>query len=204
MTVKFVATLSLVAVLGWSGSVLAAGSKEAGQAKAATCAACHGMDGNSVNPEWPNLAGQHASYITKQVRNFKAGERANPLMSPMAMILSDQDIDDLAAYFSSQTLRPTGETEPSKLKLGQRVSRAGNVAAKVPACASCHGPTGAGIPTAVYPHIGGQHATYVAIQLRNYKSGTRNNDPNAMMRTIAAGLSEDEIDAVASYIQGLR
>jgi len=204
MTVKFVATLSLVAVLGWSGSVLAAGSKEAGQAKAATCAACHGMDGNSVNPEWPNLAGQHASYITKQVRNFKAGERANPLMSPMAMILSDQDIDDLAAYFSSQTLRPTGETEPSKLKLGQRVYRAGNVAAKVPACASCHGPTGAGIPTAVYPHIGGQHATYVAIQLRNYKSGTRNNDPNAMMRTIAAGLSEDEIDAVASYIQGLR
>jgi cytochrome c553 len=204
MTVKFVATLSLVAVLGWSGSVLAAGSKEAGQAKAATCAACHGMDGNSVNPEWPNLAGQHASYITKQVRNFKAGERANPLMSPMAMILSDQDIDDLAAYFSSQTLRPTGETEPSKLKLGQRVYRAGNVAAKVPACASCHGPTGAGIPTAVYPHIGGQHATYVAIQLRNYKSGTRNNDPNGMMRTIAAGLSEDEIDAVASYIQGLR
>ena len=204
MTVKFVATLSLVAVLGWSGSALAAGSKEAGQAKAATCAACHGMDGNSVNPEWPNLAGQHASYITKQVRNFKAGERANPLMSPMAMILSDQDIDDLAAYFSSQTLRPTGETEPSKLKLGQRVYRAGNVAAKVPACASCHGPTGAGIPTAVYPHIGGQHATYVAIQLRNYKSGTRNNDPNAMMRTIAAGLSEDEIDAVASYIQGLR
>jgi cytochrome c553 len=204
MTVKFVAALSLVAVLGWSGSVLAAGSKEAGQAKAATCAACHGMDGNSVNPEWPNLAGQHASYITKQVRNFKAGERANPLMSPMAMILSDQDIDDLAAYFSSQTLRPTGETEPSKLKLGQRVYRAGNVAAKVPACASCHGPTGAGIPTAVYPHIGGQHATYVATQLRNYKSGTRNNDPNAMMRTIAAGLSEDEIDAVASYIQGLR
>jgi len=204
MTVKFVATLSLVAVLGWSGSALAAGSKEAGQSKAATCSACHGMDGNSVNPEWPNLAGQHASYITKQIKNFKAGQRVNPLMSPMAMTLTDQDIDDLAAYFSSQTLRPTGETEPSKLKLGQRVYRAGNVAAKVPACASCHGPTGAGIPTAVYPHIGGQHATYVAVQLRNYKSGTRNNDPNAMMRTIAAGLSEDEIDAVASYIQGLR
>jgi cytochrome c553 len=204
MTVKFVATLTLVAVLGWSGSALAAGSKEAGQAKAATCAACHGMDGNSVNPEWPNLAGQHASYIAKQVRNFKAGQRANPLMSPMAMILADQDIDDLAAYYSSQTLRPTGETEPSKLKLGQRVYRAGNVAAKVAACASCHGPTGAGIPTAVYPHIGGQHATYVAIQLRNYKSGARNNDPNAMMRTIANGLSEEEIDAVASYIQGLR
>jgi cytochrome c553 len=204
MTVKFVATLSMVAVLGWSGSALAAGSKEAGQTKAATCSACHGMDGNSVNPEWPNLASQHASYLSKQLKNLKAGQRSNPLMSPMAMILSDQDIDDLAAYFSSQPLRATGETEPSKLKLGERVFRAGNVAAKVPACAGCHGPTGAGVPTAVYPHIGGQHATYVAIQLRAYKAGTRNNDPNAMMRTVAAGLSEDEIDAVASYIQGLR
>jgi cytochrome c553 len=204
MIVKFVATLSLVAVLGWSGTTLAAGSKEAGQTKAATCSACHGMDGNSLNPEWPNLASQHGSYITKQLKNFKAGQRANPLMSPMAMILSDQDVDDLAAYFSSQPLHATGETEPSKLKLGERVFRAGNVAAKVPACASCHGPAGAGIPTAVYPRIGGQHATYVAIQLRAYKAGTRNNDPSAMMRTVAAGLSEDEIDAVASYIQGLR
>ena len=204
MTVKFVAALSMVAVLGWSGSALAAGSKDAGQAKAATCAACHGADGNSVNPEWPNLAAQHASYITKQLRNFKAGQRANPLMSPMAMILSDQDVDDLAAYFSSQALHATGETEPSKLKLGERVFRAGNVAAKVQACAACHGPAGAGVPTAVYPRIGGQHATYVAAQLRAYKAGTRTNDPNAIMRTIAAGLSEDEIDAVASYIQGLR
>lgn len=204
MSSKFVATLSLVAVLGWNGSAAAAGSREAGQAKAATCSACHGMDGNSLNPEWPNLASQHASYITKQVRNFKAGQRANPLMSPMAMILSDQDIDDLAAYFSSQTLRPTGETDPSKLKLGERVYRAGNVAARVPACAACHGPNGAGVPTAVYPRIGGQHAAYVAIQLRAYKAGTRNNDPNAMMRTVAAGLSDEEIDAVASYVQGMR
>ncbi|HEX7374322.1 MAG TPA: c-type cytochrome [Steroidobacteraceae bacterium] len=204
MTVKFVATVSLVAVLGWSGLAAAAGSKEAGQAKAATCAACHGMDGNSVNPEWPNLASQHVSYITKQLKNFKAGQRANPLMSPMAMILSDQDVDDVAAYFSSQALHATGETEPSKLKLGERVYRAGNVATKVPACASCHGPAGAGIPTAVYPRIGGQHGAYVALQLRAYKAGTRNNDPSSMMRTVAAGLSESEIDAVASYVQGLR
>lgn len=205
MTVKFVATVALVAVLGWSGSALAAGSKEAGQAKALVCGGCHGMDGNSVNPEWPSLASQHASYITKQVKNFKANERANPLMTPMAMsVATDQDLEDLAAYFASQKLNATGETDPSKLKLGERVYRAGNVAGKVPACASCHGPAGAGIPMAVYPRIGGQHATYLALQLRAYKTGARNNDPSAMMRTIAAGLSEEEIDAVASYIQGLR
>ena len=119
MTAKF-AALTLVAVLGWTGSVHAAGTVEAGQAKSATCMACHGMDGNSANPEWPSLAGQHSSYIVKQLKHFKAGERQNALMSPMAMILSDQDMEDLAAYFSSQTPRPTGETEPSKLKRGQR------------------------------------------------------------------------------------
>jgi cytochrome c553 len=204
MSVKFVATLSMVAVLGWSGSALAAGSKEAGQAKAATCAACHGMDGNSVNPEWPSLAGQHASYIAGQVKGFKAGLRQNILMTPMAATVTDQDVDDLAAYFSSQTPRPTGETEPSKLKLGQRVYRAGNIAGKVPACAGCHGPAGAGNPGAAYPRIGGQHATYVAAQLRAYKTGARTTDPNNIMRTIAGLLSEDEIDAVASYLQGMR
>jgi len=126
------------------------------------------------------------------------------LMAPMAYILTDQEIDDLAAWFSSQTPRPTGETEPSKLNLGQRVYRAGSVSGKVPACAGCHGPAGAGNPGAAYPRIGGQHATYIATQLRAYKTGARSTDPNNMMRTIAARLSEDEIDAVASYIQGMR
>jgi cytochrome c553 len=204
MTVKLVATLSMVAVLGWSGTALAAGSKEAGQTKAATCSACHGMDGNSVNPEWPSLAGQHASYVIRQVKSFRASQRQNVLMAPMAYILTDQEIDDLAAWFSSQTPRPTGETEPSKLNLGQRVYRAGSVAGKVPACAACHGPAGAGNPGAAYPRVGGQHATYVAAQLRAYKAGARSTDPNNMMRTIAALLSEDEIDAVASYLQGMR
>lgn len=204
MTVKLVATLSMVAVLGWSGTALAAGSKEAGQTKAATCSACHGMDGNSVNPEWPSLAGQHASYVIRQVKSFRASQRQNVLMAPMASILTDQDIDDLAAWFSSQTPRPTGETEPSKLNLGQRVYRAGSVSGKVPACAACHGPAGAGNPGAAYPRVGGQHATYVAAQLRAYKAGARSTDPNNMMRTIAARLSEDEIDAVASYLQGMR
>ena len=204
MTAKLIATVSLVAVLGWSGSTLAAGSKEAGQSKAATCSACHGMDGNSVNPEWPNLAAQHASYILRQLKNFHSGQRQNVLMSPMGAMLGDQDMEDVAAYFSSQALHPTGETEPSKLKLGQRVYRGGNVAAKVAACTGCHGPDGAGNPGAAYPRIGGQHATYVAVQLRAYKSGARATDPNQMMRNIAGLLSEEEIDAVASYVQGMR
>ena len=204
MTAKFVATLACVAVLGWSGSAIAAGNKEAGQAKSATCVACHGMDGNSANPEWPNLAGQHASYIAKQIKHFKVGERSNALMAPMAMTLQDQDVEDLAAYYSSTTPRPTGETEPSKVRLGERIYRGGNPASGVPACAGCHGPAGAGNPGAAYPRIGGQHAVYAAAQLRAYKSSARTTDPNTMMRTVAAKLSEEEIDAVASYLQGLR
>ena len=203
MTAKF-AALTLVAVLGWTGSAHAAGTVEAGQAKSATCMACHGMDGNSANPEWPALAGQHPSYIIKQLKHFKAGERQNALMSPMAMILADQDMEDLAAYFSSQTLKPTDETEPSKLKLGQSIYRAGIASKGVPSCAGCHGPSGHGIAGAAFPRIGGQHAVYAATQLRNYKSGARATDPNSMMRTITSRLTDEEIDAVASYLQGMR
>ncbi|MGI9246367.1 MAG: c-type cytochrome [Steroidobacteraceae bacterium] len=205
MTAKFVAALALVSVIAWSGTAAAAGDPQAGQAKSAVCMGCHGMDGNSANPEWPSLAGQHASYVTKQVKHFKAGERQNALMTPMAMsIATDQDLDDLAAYYASTTPQPTGETEPSKLTLGQQVFRAGNATSGVPACAGCHGPAGAGNPGAAYPRIGGQHAVYAAAQLRAYKSGARATDPNAIMRTIAGKLSEAEIDAVASYLQGLR
>ena len=203
MTAKF-AALTLVAVLGWTGSVHAAGTIEAGQAKSATCMACHGMDGNSANPEWPSLAGQHPSYILKQLKHFKAGERQNALMSPMAMILADQDMEDLAAYFASQTPRPTAETEPSKLQRGQGIYRAGIASKGVPSCAGCHGPSGRGIPGAAFPMIGGQHAVYAAIQLRSYKSGARATDPNSMMRTIASRLTDEDIDAVASYLQGMR
>jgi cytochrome c553 len=191
-------------VLGWSGTAAAAGNKDAGQAKSAVCMGCHGMDGNSVNPEWPNLASQHSSYVIKQIRHFKAGDRNNPLMMPMAMTLSDQDTEDLAAYFTAQPLKPTGETEPAKLKLGQSLYRGGNPATGVPACSGCHGPDGAGNPGAAFPRIGGQHAVYAALQLRAYKSGARATDPNGTMRTVASKLSEQEIDAVASYLQGMR
>jgi cytochrome c553 len=203
MTAKLVAAVSLAVTLGWTAPTLAAGSKEAGQAKASTCSACHGMDGNSVNPEWPNLAGQNESYILKQLNAFHGGQRQNPLMSPMAAILTEQDMADLAAYFSSQTIRG-GETDPSKAKLGQHVYRSGNVEGKVMACAGCHGPTGHGNAPAGWPSIHGQNAVYVAAQLRAFKAGTRTTDPNQMMRNMAAALSDEEIDAVASYVQGLR
>jgi cytochrome c553 len=203
MTAKLAATLICAAAFGSSVPALAAGTKEAGQTKSTPCIACHGVDGNSANPEWPSIAGQHESYLVDQLKAFRAGARQNPLMTPMAAALSDQDIYDLAAWYSSQTPRG-GETEPSKLKLGQKVYRAGNMEEETMACAACHGPTGRGNPLASYPAIQGQHATYVAAQLRAYRSGTRTSDPNQVMRSVAARLSEAEIDAVASYVQGLR
>jgi cytochrome c553 len=203
MTAKLAATLICAAAFGASAPALAAGSKEAGQAKSVPCVACHSIDGNSVNPEWPSIAGQHESYLVGQLKAFRDGTRQNPLMSPMAVGLSDEDIADLAAWFSSQTARG-GETDPSKLKLGQRVFRAGNAGEQAMACAACHGPTGRGNPLAGYPAIQGQHATYIAAQLRAYRTGTRTSDPNQAMRSVAARLSDAEIDAVASYVQGLR
>lgn len=181
----------------------AAGTAEAGQAKAATCVACHGVDGNSVNPEWPSIAGQHAEYIVKQLKAFKGGTRTNVLMSPMAMTLSDQDMADLGAYFSAQ--RPKGlEADAAKVALGQRIYRGGDMNSELTACIACHGPSGSGNPAALYPSIKGQHATYTAAQLRAYKRGERSTDQNQMMRTVAAALSDEQIDALASYVQGLR
>lgn len=180
-----------------------AGTAEAGQAKAATCVACHGLDGNSVNPEWPSIAGQHPEYTVKQLQAFKSGARVNPLMSPMAAALTDQDMADLAAYFASQQ-RKGLEADAAKVELGQKLYRGGDVDGKLAACIACHGPSGSGNPAALYPAIKGQHATYVAAQLRAYKSGARATDQNQMMRNVSAMLTDEQIDAVASYVQGLR
>lgn len=202
---KLLSTALFCAVCAVSASIpaLAEGSAEQGQAKAATCVACHGVGGNSANPEWPNLAGQHEQYIAKQLRAFKAGARQNPLMSPMAMTLSDQDVEDVAAYFAAQAL--TGlEANPALIPLGQRLYRGGDPRTGLPACGSCHGPSGSGNPAAAYPSIKGQYATYLAAQLRAYRAGTRKTDPNQMMRNVASTMSDEQIDAVASYVQGLR
>ena len=180
------------------------GSAEAGKAKSTTCAACHGADGNSVNAEWPTLAGQHASYIAHQLHAFKDGERSNVTMNPFAATLSDQDILDLAAYFSSQKPTPKG-ADPALVTLGQQIYRGGVPDRGIAACIACHGPAGHGNPLAAFPRIGGQHAAYVAQTLGAYASGQRRSDTdhNQMMRNVAALLRDDEIKALASYVQGL-
>ena len=182
----------------------AQGSAEAGRTKAATCAACHGLDGNSVTPDWPVLAGQHPNYLVRQINAFKNGDRTNVTMKPFADMLSEQDVLDIAAYFSSQTPAPKG-ADPALVGLGQQIYRGGLPDRGVAACIACHGPAGDGNPLASYPRIAGQHAAYVTSTLKAYAAGERRSDTdvNQMMRNTASLLREDEIRALASYVQGL-
>jgi cytochrome c553 len=199
-----IAVVGTLALLAMFNQASAQGSAAAGQAKSAVCAACHGPDGNSPNPVWPSLAGQHAAYITRQIAAFKAGEREDALMSSFAAQLSDADAADVAAFFESQTRQPRG-ADPALVELGARIYQAGDADRGIPGCIACHGPAGNGNPLAGYPVVSGQHATYIANTLRAYANGTRRSDAsiNNMMQEIAAGLSDEEIDAVASYMQGL-
>ena len=179
------------------------GDPAAGKAKAATCVACHGTDGNSVNPEWPKIAGQHAAYIAKQLKDFKAGkQRNNALMTGMVAGLSEQDMNDLGAFYASASMSG-GFAEESLVKLGEKLYRGGNSASGVPACMSCHGPAGAGDPRAGFPRLGGQHATYTRAQLESFRTEARSNDAKRMMRDIALKLTPAEMAAVATYISGL-
>ena len=196
---KLVCGLTLVLL---SMALHAEGNIEAGKQKAATCVVCHGPDGNSNNPTWPNLAGQHAEYTRKQLEDFRAGRRKNDQMAPLAMGLSDQDIADLAAYYASLEPR-TGQTRPENLDLGKRLYRAGDVSKGLAACMSCHGPTGIGNPAANYPRINAQHAEYTELQMKAFKAEERANDRNGIMRDIAGRMSNDSIEAVADYLQGL-
>ena len=182
----------------------AAGSAEAGQARSVVCAACHGADGNSFNPEWPSLAGQNENYLIKSLQSFKDGSRQNVLMNAQAAGLSEQDMLDLAAWFSAQKL--AGKTaDPALVSSGERLFRGGNKASGVPACDACHGPSGQGNSPAGWPAIAGQHATYSANQLIAYRSKQRTTDGDTqMMRIVASALTDEEIQAVTSYVQGLR
>jgi cytochrome c553 len=208
----------LIAVTTWAALSVATvpsfaeGDAAAGKEKSAACAACHGADGNSLVPQWPRLAGQSASYISKQLRDFKAKRRNDPTMSPQAQILSEQDIEDLAAYFSTQSPNP-GSGNPALQMAGKKVYRKGNMETFVIACVGCHGLTGGGnkalldsvkAPSIVEaPFIGSQHAMYVAKQLRAFRDGERTNDVGRIMRNISAGLTDEEINAVAEYIAEL-
>lgn len=199
---KWLVFATVFSLAGGLSQAQAAGDAAAGKAKSATCAGCHGADGNSVNPEWPNLAGQGAAYLAKQLHDFKDGKRNNATMAPMAAPLTDEDIQDLSAYFASQPLKE-GAADESLVELGEKIYRGGNPASGVSACIGCHGPTGAGNPAAKFPALSGQHAKYVENQLDAFQNDTRNNDAGKMMRSIAAKMTSKEIKAVSSYVQGL-
>lgn len=180
-----------------------AGDAGAGAAKSAICSACHGASGTSVNPEWPNLAGQHEGYVAEQLAQFKAGERTNALMSPMAAALTEADMQDLGAYFAKQT--PTGlEADPSNWKAGEKLYRGGDVKRGLPACIACHGPQGKGNAPAKYPALRGQHGVYAYNQLLAFADGARKTRGNDIMQVVAAKLTDEEMRALASYLQGLR
>ena len=167
------------------------------------CAACHAVDGNSAAAANPKLAGLSAEYINKQLTNFKSGDRKNAVMSGMVANLSPQDMLNLAAYFSAQQPKPGTSKDQELALLGQKIYRGGVLGAGVPACASCHGAQGKGIPVQ-FPRLAGQHSDYIYTQLNDFRVGKRANDGAKMMRTIAAKMTDADMKAVASYIQGLR
>ncbi len=216
MTKTTLAFAALALAAAWPAVQAADGSAEEGAAKAAVCMACHGMNGNSMNPEWPSLAGQNAAYLAEQLKLFRDGKRASTpnalVMMTQAAGLSDEDIADIGAYYAAQT--PTGlEADPSYWKDGEALYRGGDVERNIPACMACHGPVGRGIPAAGYPALRAQHSVYTVQQLNEYADASRykdltggtNDTRNAhMMVTIAKSLTAEDIRNVASYIQGMR
>jgi len=183
----------------------AQGDATAGQAKSAICAACHGADGNSVVPNWPKLAGQHQQYLVRQATLIKSNDRPVPEMMGITPGLSEQDILDISAWYSQQSATG-GVADESKVVLGEQIFRAGNAESGVPACMSCHGPAGEGNPLSGYPAVAGQHAMYTDKMLTRFRSGENwgeDDKSSQVMNGAAARLTDVEIEAVASYIQGL-
>ncbi|GAA0249556.1 c-type cytochrome [Rhodanobacter caeni] len=180
------------------------GDATAGQAKAAVCGACHGMDGNSADAQYPKLAGQSEQYIVRQLTDFKSGKRQNPIMMGMAAPLSEQDMHDLGAYFASQKPLP-GVADQALVEQGETLYRQGDSSRGIPACMACHSIDGSGNPGAMYPHLAGQHAQYVEATLKAWHDGTTwGDDARAkIMPSIAAKLDAKDIAALASYIEGL-
>ena len=207
-TMKKLLTLLVVSTC-LAPTAIAQGNAEAGKAKSTTCAACHNADGNSMLPMNPKLAGQHAKYLEKQLKEFRLASqtggkegRNNPVMNGMAAALTDQDIEDLAAYFSSQDQKP-GATPEDKVEMGTKLYRGGDMERGVTACIACHGPRGNGNGLAGFPDISGQHADYTKTQLLQFRDGKRANDLNGMMRDIAKRLTDEDIEVLSQYIEGL-
>ena len=205
-----VAATTLAALSVATVPALAAGDAAAGQEKSKACIACHMADGNSVVPTWPKLAGQSAKYIVKQLKAFKTKQRLDETMAGQVQFLSEQDMEDLAAYFSSQSVSPGNSSKPELVNMGKQIYRKGNIEERVFACKGCHGLKGAGnhatlesikaAPVLNSPALSSQHATYVVKQLKAFRDGTRKNDVGKTMRNIAIGMTDDDIEAVAEYI----
>lgn len=190
-----------IIILLSSSSLMAKGDPDVGKAKSLVCSACHGQDGNSINPDWPSLAGQHEKYLIQSITAYKNQTRKNAIMYPLAMSLSDQDIEDLAAYYHTQkALSLTYDEELAKE--GENIYRGGTKNG-VAACIACHGPNGKGNPGAGYPVLAGQHASYTVIALKEYANGNREAGINNMMQSIAPRMTDKEMTAVAEYIQAL-
>lgn len=209
MNIKLVSYLLSAAILltaySAAANSLIDGSAEAGKAKSLTCTACHGLEGNSVMPTWPSIAGQSATYTVTQLQAFKNGLRSDPLMSSQAMLLSDEDMRNVAVYFEGLPKAAMPVADAGSVSRGQDLYRGGNSEAGVAACMACHGPSGRGNPAAGYPAVSGQHATYTAKQLRDYATDTRQSDGKTrIMRDIASRLDEEDIESIASYMQGLQ
>lgn len=202
-----VACVLAVTVIGTN--VQAAGDAEAGQAKAATCVACHGVDGNSAVPTFPKLSGLGHKYLLKQMQDIRDGRRPVALMAGQVDNMTDQDLSDIAAFYDAQP-RTGGTADPDKVSLGRKVYLGGIAERQVPACSGCHSPTGNGNGPAGYPGLAGQHADYVAAQLKMFRkgyedpAGRTNGGEAKIMRTTAFRMSDMEIEAVASYIEGLQ
>ena len=195
-----------VIVLALSGLISFAANAadaEAGKAKSAVCAACHGADGNSSNPMWPSLAGQHASYVYKQLSDFKAGRRINASMLGMVAGLSDDDMKNLAAYYETQNLSPVA-FDAELIAKGESIYRGGITETGVAACMGCHSPSGEGNGPASWPSLKGQYPDYIVAQLQAFKQGARANDPGKMMRNLVGRMSDMEMKAVAAYIAGIQ
>ena len=188
--------------LGWMSFAYAAGDAASGQGKVAVCSGCHGADGNSMIPSFPKLAGQGEVYLVNQLKDIRDGARNVPQMMGILTGRTDQDLADMGAFYSTQKVT-VGATNPDLLDLGRQIYRAGIAEKGVAACTACHSPTGAGNAQAGFPAVGGQHADYLISQLKAYRTETRTNGQAKLMQQVAALLSDKEIEAVASYMQGL-
>ncbi|TEW53875.1 cytochrome c4 [Psychromonas sp. RZ22] len=194
--------VAVIAVLSFMNVAQAQGDMEAGKTKSATCAACHGADGNSPSNLYPKLAGQHYYYLVKQIHEYKSGAREDAIMAGMVAGLSDQDIKDIAAYFAAQTMTPE-TVSPEIAEAGKKFYMGGDKERAIPGCTACHGPRGNGLELAHFPKLSGQHPAYLKAQLEKFRTNARHNDPNGMMVDVSGKLSDADIELLSKYISAL-